>query len=103
MGAGGCQLPFVSGRLDLNQRLQVPQTCTLNPCATARCSNKIAQGAFYVKSIAKWQVFWTTIASFRVKPNFYLGFNVFMLSVAYVNCFNIFELSKPPHICYYYI
>ena len=53
MGAGGCQLPFVSGRLDLNQRLQVPQTCTLNPCATARCSNKIAQGAFYVKSIAK--------------------------------------------------
>ena len=27
----------VSGRLDLNQRLQVPQTCTLNPCATARC------------------------------------------------------------------
>ena len=39
----------VSGRLDLNQRLQVPQTCTLNPCATARCcvlgrtSRKIAQ------------------------------------------------------------
>ena len=26
----------ISGRLDLNQRLQVPQTCTLNPCATAR-------------------------------------------------------------------
>ena len=48
-GAGDNRLHFVSGRLDLNQRLQVPQTCTLNPCATARCcvlgrtSRKIAQ------------------------------------------------------------
>ena len=50
MGVGLNRLPFVSGRLDLNQRLQVPQTCTLNPCATARCSNKIAQQSFYVKS-----------------------------------------------------
>ena len=67
----------VSGRLDLNQRLQVPQTCTLNPCATARCcvfgrtSRKIAQQGSLVNK-AFFQQGHRTIISFRRYPKYRL-------------------------------
>ena len=37
------RLCYSSGWADLNRRPQVPQTCTLNPCATARLSKMLGE------------------------------------------------------------
>lgn len=48
-----------SGWADLNRRPQVPQTCTLNPCATARLAR-------WNHSIGEWKMSNGVIADFAI-------------------------------------